>query len=539
MYLTFTFKISDVKNDDGQGMARRRCEDKFRKGRQTAGRLSNRKQAILSAAAAIFSQAYQRLVQWGMANWNQLPFTFPLTGKDGKPVLDKNGEQKQGLTSAHYLANWLSARVDLSDLDLHSRLSNGARNQAAETFLSQYQLRQMEESQPRRLTGKVGKVKERIFDRIQLADSFSQTVDRLREPETTTEELAELSEKLRAGLEPRFLPVLFPGPADFPLFRHRKSERLFVCLPLLSRNSEKRGLPPGTVIRNGRQFRFPDQLVPLREETVNIPNSFQWVVLPLVHQRLLPNQRNAEEMLAAPEVKPRSAELRFRDGSWYFNIVVKMPELELMKPEAFLGVHIGYYALYWTLVNRSGQFLNKGRIDQSHLKNAIEEASRQRSYARARMRVDRFPRYRGFLKLEREKALGQIIALAKEHQAGVGVEDISGVEKSTWLGRVNLLRSHWDFGKDLDFLTYKSVLAGLPVVRRGKRRELFRLSSFRSTFTCSACWFTNAGKPEEEQLVALEDEEIFCGNCEQKTNRDENAARVVAAETQKFFQKRK
>lgn len=538
MYLTLTFKISDEKNDDGQGGTRRRHQEKFPKCREIAGRLSNRKQMILEEIATEFSTAYQRLVQWGMANWNQIPFTFPLV-KDGQPIQDREGNQKFGLTSAHYLANWLSGKTDLSDLDLHSRLVNGVRNQVAETLLSQFQLRKMEERQQRRLTGEVGEVKERIFDRQTLADNFRETVERLRDPITEKREVNELTENLRLGSEQRFLPVLFSGSADFPLFRHQESERLFVGLPLLSRNSEKRRFQPGVIKRNGQPVRFPNRLVPLREDGEGMPGSSQWLVLPLEHQRSLANQRNAEEMLRDPLVRPRTAELRFRDGCWRFNIVVDVPEPEPIKPETFLGVHLGYYALFWALVDGSGRLLKEDWADQSHLKNAVIDASRQHRHARAKMRSDRFPRYRGFLKLEREKALAQIIVLAGVSRSAIGVEDIAGLEKSTWLGKANLLRSHWDFGKDIDFLTYKSVLAGRPVVRRGKRKELFRLGSFRTVFTCSNCWFTNAGKPESEQLVALEDSQIFCGNCGRKTDRDRNAARVVAEETRRFFGKRK
>lgn len=501
MYLTLTFGISDEKNDDGQGKARRLDPEKSRKGREITARLSNRKKAVLASTASLFSQAYQRIAGWGMENWDKIPFTFPLADKEGKPVLDKDGKQKMGLTSAHYLANWLSARVNVSDLDLHSRLGNGVRNQAAETLLSQYQLRQMEEIQPRRLTGGVGQVKD---------------------------------------LEIRSIPIFFPGPDDFLLFRHVETERTFVCLPLTSRASERESLPPGVIRRNGKPFRLLDRFVPLREgEDIKVPNSGQWGIFPLEHQRNLPNQRNAEEMLADPEIHPRTAELRLKNGAWRFNIVVDVPEPEPVKPQTYLGIHIGYYQIFWALMASDGEILKEGQIDQSHLKNLVIESARQRSYARARGKFGRFPRYQGILKLEREKAIRALIALAKENQAAIGVEDVSGVNKSTWIGRANLLRSHWDFGKDIDFLNYKSVLAGLPVVRRRRKKELFKLSSFKALFTCFLCRFTNAGKPKEEQLIAVEDGQIYCGSCNRKSDKDQNAARVIAAETRDFFTRKR
>ncbi len=539
MYLTFTFGVSDAKNDDGQGSARCENAKKSRKGREIVGGLSFRKKAILSSVAQAFSEAYLRLVAWGMANWSQIPFTFPLT-KDDQPILDKNGSQKFGLTSAHYLANWLSSRVSLSDLDLHSRLSNGARNQAAETLLSQFRLRQTEETQPGRLTGEVGEVQSREFDRGKIALSFGSAINELADHKTSSKRLAEISKTIYSGLEPRFLPVLFSGPSDFLLFKHSENGRIFVCLPLLSRGSGKIGYLPGVTARNGQPFRKESKLVPLRDgEDISVPSSGQWFILPLEHQRRLPKQRNAEDMIADPVVLPRTAELRFKNGSWCFNIVVEVPEPEPFKPEAFLGIHFGYYSLSWSLVGTDGQIQKEGLIDQTHLKNLVVSQAKQRAYARTRMKSSRFPKYRGVLKLEREKALKQILNLARESRAAIGIENISGLDKSTWVGEVNLLRSHWDFGKDADVLTYKSVLAGLPVVGRGRKRQLFQVSSFRANFTCSSCWYTNAGKQVNEQLVSLEDGQIFCGNCSQKRDRNWNAARVVAVETRKFFQKRK
>lgn len=496
MHLTLTFRISDAKNDDGQGKQRRHHQDKIAKQRTTICRLSSQKITDLFEVGSSFSRAWEEVVRWGLSEWDRISFTFPLV-KDGQPILDKEGKQKVGLISAHYLANWLSVRVRVSNSVLHSRLVNGVRNQAAETLLSQYKLRQMEEIQPRRLTGKVGEVKE---------------------------------------LETRSIPILFPGTDDFRLFKHIETGKVFVCLPLFSREKGKTRLPPGVIMRNGKPFRLPNRLVPLREgEDIVVPNSSQWEIFSLDHQRELSGQRNAEEMLADLEIQPRTAELRFKNGSWYFNIVVNVPEPAPIKAETYLGIHIGYYAIFWTLIDQGGKILKEGQIDQGHLKNLVLESARQRSYAQARLRYDRLPRYRGVLKLERERAARALIALAKEHRAAIGVEDVSGVDKSTWFGKANLLRSHWDFGKDVDVLTYMSVLAGLPLVRRGKKKELFKVFSFRALFTCSACGFTNSGKPKEERLVALEDGRIYCGNCESRGDTDRNAAKVMATETRNFF----
>jgi len=547
MHLTLTYTVSCEKNRDGQGVKRRHHEEKETKQRTLICRFPGPKKAELFETAVSFSKAWQRVVMWSLNNWDKISFTYPLINPETRePILDKEGNQKLGLTSAHFLANWLSTRVDLSDLNLHSRLTNGVRNQAAETLLSQFRLRQMEETDPRCLTGQVGRVKERNFEELrEIAERLKLNLREITDPKTEIERLEKLGKELgdlvSSDFESRLIPILFPGPKDFLLFRHSESGRIFVCLPLFSRERGQDRLPPGVVMKNGKPFHPSNKLVPLREKgNIKVPNSDQWEIFPLEHQRKLDNQRNADEMLIIPEIHPRTAELYLKNGDWHFNIVIETPEPEPIKPEAFLGVHLAPYSLFWTLVNTNGRILKEGLIDQSHLKNLIVDSARQRSYALARLRFDRLPKYRGKLKLERESAVNQILAIAKEHRAAIGIEDISGVNKSTWSGKTNLLRSHQDFGAIVFSLTYRSVLSGLPVIRKqGKKKELFQISSFRANFTCSSCWFTNAGKPQNEHLIAIEDGQIFCGNCNRKQDKDQNAARAVVAAAREFFLKKR
>ncbi len=551
MHLTLTYRISDEKNSDGQGLKRRHHQEKETKWRDGFCRLPAPKKADLFETAVSFSQAWQKVVMWGLDNWDKIPFTYPLINQEtGESILDKEGNQKFGLTSAHYLAIWLSSRINISDSPFHSKLDNGARNQAAETLLSQFRLRQTEKVEPRRLTGEVGEVKERSFDQNQIVGRLESAVREIADLETNIKRLGrlgkELSESVSSGFEPRLIPILFPGPSDFLLFRYSKESkkrrdkrlgsRIFVCLPLFSRERGQARLPPGVVMRNGKPFRLSNKLVPLREgQDIKVPNSGQWEIFPLEAKREKDVRR-----LENPEYNPRTAELRFRDGIWHFNIVVEVQEPEPIKPEAFLGVHLAPYSLSWALAGTNGRILKEGLIDQSHLKNLIVESARQREYALARLRFDRLPRYRGNLKLARENAVNQILSVAKEHKAAIGIEDVSGVNKSTWSGKTNLLRSHQDFGAIVFSLSYRSVLSGLPVIRRrGRKKELFQISSFRANFTCSSCRFTNAGKPQNEHLIAEEGGQIFCGKCNRKQDKDQNAARVVVAETREFFLKKR
>jgi len=266
MFLTFSFAVTDAKNDDGQGSKRRRHGHKPVKARHQMTGLSRRKQVILEEVARAFSLAYQRCVQFGQEHWDEIPFTFPLQ-KDGQSVLDKQGQPRFGKMKAHYLANWLSGRVDLSGLGLHSLLGNGARNQAAETLLSQHKLRLMAADNPRRLTSKnVGVVVIRPMDARELVRQYDEALIKVSDPVADEETIGVASHVLAKPLTPRYMTVLFSGPTDFLLFQHRLDGRLYVALPMLGRG-HARATRSALTVRGAKRLQRP--LNPLHRSVIH------------------------------------------------------------------------------------------------------------------------------------------------------------------------------------------------------------------------------------------------------------------------------
>lgn len=517
MYLTIGFEIASNKNDDGQGRQRRSKD--IAKSRRIISRLSRRKEKIIQNAVKLFTSGILELLKWGFSHFDELPFTFPLSDKEGNPVMDKKtGQQKLALTSAHYLANWLGSRVNLSYLGFNSRIANSARNQAAETLLSQYRLRQMENGKQSRLTGPVGEVDIRSERELQL--DYDRALDTLTNPSSTWDEI---NQAAKSTPVPKFLPMLFAQPTDFPLFQHRGSKRLFVCLPLLSRSDDMADQP----VRQENK----DWLAPLRPDGRDLPRSKLWILLPL---RRRPD---AEKLLSSEDITPRTAELKLsRTGKWRFNIVIEVPEKEPPKPEAFMGVRVGYYSIHWKVMDKNNQALDEGTFDLSPLQSIIKDAARQRSYARERGRADLFPKYRGKLKIERERVIKSLIESAVKYKAAIGVEDIAGLDKSTWNRRVNLFRSHWDFGRFVETLTYKSVLEGLPTLRRRKKRILYLLPSLIATFSCAQC---GTGVSKSARTVTISEGRISCSKCGHTDDVNHNAVAVIAQRTSAFWTKTK
>lgn len=536
MFLTLSYQVADAKHDDGQGKKRRSDKKREYKRPRFITCLSHRKEIILLEAKETFSRAYGRLVLWGMDHWSEISFTFPLQDKDGQPILQSDGAPKTQVTSAHYLANWLSSKVDLSDLPLHSKLKNGARNQAAETLLDQYKLRLIENKAPQKLTGKVGAVVN-IRTATEIEQSADQALEIIKTGLTDFQDATGEREKAALALlskrqKPLSLPLLFSGPSDFLLFRHKRSGMLFVCLPLLERGSRRANHPADEPMGESGA----DNLIPLRPfEEAKIPHSSLWFFLPLKpHRSNLPEQRQAEILLADPAVKPRTAELLQKDdGHWYFNIVVDVPEKQPYHPEKFLGVQCGYYRIQVALADKDGKILKEEFADLSELKSIIRQAAAQRK------KRTRHSRYRGILKTWRERMVNWIVDIAADNKAAIGTVKIIGLNKRTFSGRKNLLRSHWDFGAFLETLTYKAILVGAPTISRGRNRTLFSVLSGQAMFTCSFCGAANKDLSKKDQPVRHEGTHIYCRKCKNSIDPDENAARVIAKLTREFFSKRR
>lgn len=450
MFLTFKASVVSGKNDQGTRVAR----------------LSNRKWMLCRETAVAFSEAFREITAWGMAHFDEIPFTFPGTDKEGNPILDKEGKQKILETEAHYLANWLGSRCKLDAFPLHSKIKNGVRVKAASALISQYQLRQLAEDDPARLTGPdVGTIGDRHFRSAEVTRERADWLDLMIDPGNDSEDVADALEEFRAlDGQPRLLPVHFAGPKDFLLFKHALSGTVFVCLPMFEQGGERAD-------RSVKQ-KGVERLVPLRPgEEVEVPNSKQWLLLPLQLGEV------QERLLADPAYSPRTAELVVKEDRLFVTITVGAPEAEPYRPDTFLGIRVGYYRIHWSLLGADGAVRQTGAMDMPEVQAAVEGSSAQHDFARARGRADRHPRYRGIIKLSRERIVNELVALAVKEKAAIGLEDVSGVDKSTKSGKANLFRSHWDFGRFVTVLTYKAISAGVPAFGRGSKRTLFQIWS--------------------------------------------------------------
>lgn len=553
--LKYKFAVADGVNNQGVRMAR----------------LSHRKRCAIEALTERFTAAYVAVRSWAFAHKDAIPFTFTPV-KDGVPVVGEDGTPKVVDSSKDYLARWVVRQKGKTDAPgpyeilarcgLPSALKPSVGYKVANDLLSNRGLEQMAVDDPRRLTGpEVGVPKVRPVRSEDAAAQYKTALDDLVADPQTAEDFDAALAIVRRPPRAHLVPVLFHNRKCYLLFRHTGSGLLYAAVPFCERKDERAIYPvqqDEQARRLHRGLRGPKECWPKGQDDTHhleslrsddgdtLPRSKQWLLLPLWPLRQESGERNIVEVLQDPVVELANAELLEQDGRWYFTITVKMPTAEKYAPRMFLGVHLGYFRIQWTLVERDGKIIEEDTFDLSEVRQIIAAAADQRAHARDHARTDLFPRYRETLGRWRERVVNWIVDKAVECQAAIGIEEVSGVKKSTPSGRANLFRSHWDFGRFATVLTYKAVLVGSPVIGRGSGRQLFQTVPFG---VCSNCGASNAehrkgGGAKRDRPVryergeAAEGAHVFCQKCRESTEADVNAARVVAQRCREFWRKR-
>ncbi len=513
MFLTEKLSVADGYNNQG----RQAC------------RLSHRKRADACEIIMLWSECYRDIVQWMVAHFDELPFTYPVVDDAGAPVLDRDGQPKIGKTDANNMYTWLASRVDVSAYStrLHSAWIAGAFVKAASNLFSTSELMATAERDPGRLTGEnVGLPKARLFRQEEINAERARALATLRDEIEDDAAIDAAAEILRQPATPRTVPARLPRSGDFRLFKHENG-RLFVSVPTFAR-----GFKPDreSVVQKGVNRLMPLRVGDQRNPRFRLPDSNQQMLLPV---RAAPEQ---EARLADDKNTPKTLELFEKEGRLFVAISFAVPEPEPYVPEAFIGVRIGYFQIAWCVRGHDGTILEEGAFDQSPIKEFVEEMARERGYARDHGRVDRLPRYRARMKRARETVVNDLVAKAVARKAAIGIEDVSGVDKSTRNRKLNLFRSHWDFGQFVTSLTNDAVLAGVPVPTRKRKRQLPSFFSAIGTFSCSRCGESNSGKPKAERRITIVDARMHCGACGADEDPDANAARVFAELTRSFYQ---
>jgi putative transposase len=207
-------------------------------------------------------------------------------------------------------------------------------------------------------------------------------------------------------------------------------------------------------------------------------------------------------------------DLVYRKGQFFLYATVDLPEAAPIEVKDFLGIDLGIANI---ATDSDGN---------AHSGKAVEAIRRKHNLQRKRLgkrntkgAKKKLKRIAGkearFRKHENHCVSKAIVALAKDTDRGISVEDLSGIRDRlpVWAKDARNKLSGWSFAQLIGFLTYKAGLAGVPLVKVDPRN---------TSRTCAEC-----GHCEKDNRKSQA--KFLCVSCGHAANADQNAARNLRA----------
>lgn len=204
-----------------------------------------------------------------------------------------------------------------------------------------------------------------------------------------------------------------------------------------------------------------------------------------------------------------------RDGRFYLFATIDAPEQPPCEVKTFLGVDLGIVNVATTSEGES--FSGEQNTRNRRRKQTARKQYQRKGTRRARRRLKGMAgRQRRFQAAENHRISKRVVARAKALQAGIAIEDLSGIRDrlEATVGRSARRRlGNWSFSQLRQFVEYKARLAGVPVVA---------VDPAYSSQTCSACG-------HRERANRKSQAEFVCKQCGHSMNADVNAALNLSA----------
>ena len=206
----------------------------------------------------------------------------------------------------------------------------------------------------------------------------------------------------------------------------------------------------------------------------------------------------------------KEAELVFRNGNWFFNLVVESDDPQAVASGPVMGVDVGENTLAATSTGKvfGGEALRQRRDAHLALRRRLQSNGSQ-SARQALQQVSGKERRRvKHINHETSKA---IVAEAVRHGvARIAMEDLTHIRARIRAGRRMRGRLHrWAFRQLQSFVEYKARALGIEVIY---------LDPAYSSQSCSGCG--GLGKRVKHRFV--------CGECGLRAHADLNASRNLA-----------
>ena len=220
-----------------------------------------------------------------------------------------------------------------------------------------------------------------------------------------------------------------------------------------------------------------------------------------------------ERQLKLLEHRMGQADLILRDGEWYLHQVCEVNESPEFDPTGWLGVDLGIVNLATT---SDGQVFSGAKVEArrqwyEYRRAVLQSVGTKSAKRRLRQLSGRQSR---FQRNTNHCISKTIVETAKDTERGIALEDLKGIRSRTRLRRGQRSRhSNWSFWQMRQFVTYKAILAGVPVV--------FVDPAYTSQ-TCPHCGFVSKSNRKSQ-------ESFSCGRCGYVGLADHIAAMNIAA----------
>lgn len=207
------------------------------------------------------------------------------------------------------------------------------------------------------------------------------------------------------------------------------------------------------------------------------------------------------------------SDLIHRDGMWFLYATCDVPDAPLIDPCGFLGVDLGIANIATTSDGTvfAGKGLNRVRHRNQRLRQKLQ-AKRTKSATRILKKRNR--KEARFATDTNHVISKRIVTEAERTGRGIALEDLTGIRRRVRLRKPQRVTLHsWAFAQLGQFIAYKAVHAGLPVVY---------VDPAYTSQGCSSCGHTErANRPNQSTFG--------CQSCGFSEHADRNAARNIAS----------
>ncbi len=202
------------------------------------------------------------------------------------------------------------------------------------------------------------------------------------------------------------------------------------------------------------------------------------------------------------------SDLIYHRGKWFLAATCDVTDPPLETVDDFLGVDLGVVNIATDSDGQafSGSMVNNVRYRHRKLRSKLQSAQSRSAHRHLQKLSGKESRFATDINHCIAK---QIVAKAERTHRGISIENLKGIRSRIRAGRKQRAVLHsWAFAQLGAFLTYKSVLAGVPLVEVDPRN---------SSRECSRCGHT-------EKLNRPSQSKFRCRSCGYTANADYNAA---------------